>query len=60
MIDRPHHDGPISFQCDACPAVIETHCQEFSGAHAKMKAAGWRAQKDGDEWVHFCGGCAGG
>lgn len=58
MIDRPHFNGPISFQCDKCPEVAETHCEEFSGAHAKIKARGWTTRKIGDDWLHFCPDCS--
>lgn len=59
MIDRPHYNGPISFQCDGCPEVLETHCEDFGGAAAKMKAAGWRPKLDAaGEWSHFCPECS--
>lgn len=60
MIDRPHRDGPISFCCDSCGEVDDTHCENFSGALAKVKSHGWAIRKVDDDWVHLCSDCKGG
>lgn len=55
--ERAHYNGPIAFCCDECGEVDETHCEEFTGALAKVKSHGWAVRKDGDDWLHFCGDC---
>jgi Fe2+ or Zn2+ uptake regulation protein len=57
-IERDGYNGPISYCCDNCGDIEETRCAEFSGAHAKVKAHGWRTFKAADEWQHHCPDCA--
>lgn len=56
-IDRPNYGGPLTFCCDECGEVEDTHCQEFSGAFAKLKSHGWTARKVGEDWLHYCRDC---
>lgn len=56
-LERPFFGGPITFACDECGEVDETRCREFDGALAKVKSHGWVARKEGEEWLHLCGGC---
>lgn len=57
-LERDGYNGPITFCCDECGEIEETRCAEFSGALAKIKAHGWKARKDGDDWQHYCKDCA--
>lgn len=56
-IERDKFEGPITFCCDECGEINETHCAVFSGALAKVKSRGWTIRKVGDEWLHYCGDC---
>jgi hypothetical protein len=56
-IERATYDGPVTFCCDSCGEVEDTHCTDFGGALAKVRSRGWTARKDGDDWLHFCGDC---
>jgi len=56
-IEREHFDGPITFCCDQCGELDTTHCENFSGALAKVKSHGWAVRKDGEDWRHVCGDC---
>lgn len=54
---RERYEGPISFQCDTCNEIDETHTVNFHGAIAKLKSHGWKISKQGDDWVHYCKDC---
>jgi hypothetical protein len=56
-IERERYEGPITFCCDECGEVEDTHCENFGGALAKLKSHGWTVRKSGDDWLHFCGDC---
>lgn len=57
-IERERYNGPISFVCDDCTEVDDTHCEDFDSALAKVKTHGWTIRKVGDEWHHYCQDCA--
>lgn len=50
--------GEIVFNCDSCPEFVETGEEDFQEAFALAKRDGWRARKEGAEWVHDCPSCA--
>lgn len=58
-IERERYGAPIVFRCDGkhCHEFEETHCEEFSGALAKVKSHGWAVLKFGGEWLHLCPDC---
>lgn len=56
-IDRQSYNGPITFCCDECGELDDTHCSDFSSALAKVKSHGWIARKFGDDWLHMCADC---
>lgn len=56
-IERERFDGPITFCCDSCGEIEETHCEQFSGALAKVKSRGWAVRKSGEDWSHYCKDC---
>lgn len=56
-IERPCYDGPITFCCDECGEIDDTHCENFAGALAKVKSHGWAVRKVGEDRLHFCGDC---
>jgi Fe2+ or Zn2+ uptake regulation protein len=56
-LERDGYDGPITFCCDECGEVEETHCAVWSGALAKIKSYGWVARKVGEDWHHYCKDC---
>lgn len=56
-IEREGWDGPITFCCDSCGELDETHCSDFPSALAKYKAHGGVARKVGDDWQHLCKDC---
>lgn len=57
-VQREFFNAPISFVCDECYEVAETHCHDFGGALAKVKSRGWIVRKHGKDWRHFCPDCA--
>lgn len=58
MIERDGRDGPITFCCDNCGEVDETHSSDFRSALAKIKVHGWKARNVDGDWQHLCGDCA--
>lgn len=56
-LERDGWNGPITFCCDECGEVEETHCSDFTSAMKKAKSHGFVARKRGDDWLHFCGDC---
>jgi hypothetical protein len=54
-ITRNHRE--IVFECDNCNELIETGEEEFHPAYQLAKDEGWKAQKSGSEWVHYCPDC---
>lgn len=52
--------GTIHFECDTCREGLDTETHDFEEAREKLKAEGWRTDKDGDLWTHKCKECAGG
>jgi hypothetical protein len=58
-IERAGRGGPIGFTCDApsCHEVFQSMSRDFGTALAEAKEDGWRARKDGDDWVHLCREC---
>lgn len=55
--ERDGWNGPITFCCDNCGEVEETHCSDWSSAQAKVKAHGWQARWQDGEWYHYCKDC---
>lgn len=55
MIDR--QKGQIVFECDSCPATLESNTDNFTDAWNKAKAEGWKTHKIGAIWVHACDRC---
>lgn len=56
-IERDGWNGPVTFCCDSCGEVQDTHCSDFSGALAKIKSRGWRVVKTFAGWDHYCREC---
>jgi hypothetical protein len=56
-LQREYYDGPISFQCDNCNEIEETHCMNFNGALAKIKSHGWVVRLLKEQWHHYCKDC---
>lgn len=57
-LERDGYNGPLTFCCDCCGEVEETHCSDWNSALAKIKAHGWKARKVDEEWQHSCGDCS--
>lgn len=56
MIHRNH--GLVSFECDFCAEVLDTHESDFRIALNMSAREGWLARKWGDVWKHSCAKCA--
>ena len=56
MIDR--QGGVIVIECDVCDETFTGDSNEWREVWPQAKRIGWRAEKDGDEWIHTCPGCA--
>jgi len=55
--DRDH--CILAIECDCCEASDEFEGDDFNEAFDEAKAEGWRAFKDGDDWMHKCPDCVG-
>lgn len=53
-IHRDGWDGPITFECDGCGAILETRIENFHEALREAKDFNWRVSKVGPEWIHIC------
>jgi hypothetical protein len=55
-----HQHGRRIVCCDGCGDSVEDDSRTaFEVFWAALKAEGWKAFKDGDEWSHLCPACAG-
>jgi hypothetical protein len=52
----------ISFECDGCEDVLDTHTDDFTDARGELKAERWGTSKDPntDDWRHYCPHCKAG
>lgn len=57
MIERTNHNE-ILFVCDDCGDSEQTGHKTIELAWEEIKQAGWRREKDGFIWQHFCKDCA--
>lgn len=51
--------GRFQPMCDACGHALEEH-DDFYDAVSAKKAAGWKIQKIGEDWIDTCTNCVGG
>lgn len=51
--------GDFVFQCDgnACHENLETVTSNFASAQNVLHRHHWKANKQGQEWKHFCPEC---
>ena len=56
MMTRIHER--VVFECDSCGEVLEPGKREFDAALAALRGAGWRTEKIGETWHHYCDECA--
>lgn len=50
-------DKQYTVKCDKCGKVASSPAPDWATFWAARKAEGWRAYKDGDNWMHECGAC---
>lgn len=50
-------DGEVVFHCDRCPEFVETATRDFHVGVEAAKRAGWRFDRDGEQWNHICPSC---
>jgi hypothetical protein len=47
----------IVFECDDCQETLETGTHDWYEALGRMREAGWRSEREGDQWRHRCPDC---
>jgi hypothetical protein len=57
MIERSNHNEVI-FVCDGCADEEQTGTTSIKHAWEEIKEIGWRREKDGFNWEHFCKDCS--
>lgn len=57
MSTRRTRHKTYAFDCDGCGTAIDTECFDFGKAVDVMKAQGWRAVREGEQWQHYCEDC---
>ena len=60
MIERDAFDGDVfEIACDSCPEDIELDTGgDWGDLIKQLKDDGWKIRKEGEEWKHYCPGCA--
>lgn len=49
--------GKINFECDDCGEVLDSDTKDFDDAMGVLRAEGWRSEKLGQDWSHYCPKC---
>lgn len=56
-IEKDRDTGNLVAHCENCSEIYESDGNDFHAIVEEIKQAGWKIEKVGSDWQHFCPSC---